>query len=138
MQSPNRTRFTLALASLAVLSSLPARAAERVTLRSGRQLDCIRQEAAGEHIRLYLLTAVPAGDAASYVEVSAASIVSVETIPDLPAIPAAQSGTHSAAPLTQAEMTEMLARAGGQHNIDADLLASVIKAESNGKVLAVS
>ena len=32
----------------------------------------------------------------------------------------------------------MLARAGEQHNIDADLLASVIKAESNGNALAVS
>ena len=32
----------------------------------------------------------------------------------------------------------MLARAGAQHNIDADLLASVVHAESNGNVRAVS
>ena len=35
-------------------------------------------------------------------------------------------------------MGEMLARAGAQHNIDADLLASVVKAESNGNARAVS
>ncbi len=32
----------------------------------------------------------------------------------------------------------MLANAGGEHNIDADLLASVVKAESGGQVRAVS
>ena len=32
----------------------------------------------------------------------------------------------------------MLARAGQQHNLDADLLASVVKAESNGNARAVS
>lgn len=133
MQSSNRTRFSLALATVAVLSFLPARAAERVTLRSGSQFDCARQEAAGDHVRLYLLPTL-ASDAASYVEVPAASVVNVETIPD----PLPSSGTHSVTPLTPAEMTQMLARAGAQHNIDADLLASVIKAESNGNVLAVS
>jgi soluble lytic murein transglycosylase-like protein len=35
-------------------------------------------------------------------------------------------------------MGEMLARAGAQHNIDADLLASVVQAESNGNARAVS
>ena len=35
-------------------------------------------------------------------------------------------------------MQHMLDRAGAQHNIDADLLASVVKAESGGNVRAVS
>jgi soluble lytic murein transglycosylase-like protein len=35
-------------------------------------------------------------------------------------------------------MGEMLARAGALHNIDTDLLASVVQAESNGNALAVS
>ena len=138
MQSFHRIRFASALLTLAVLPSLCARAAERVTLRSGSQFDCSRQEAAGDHVRLFLLTAVTTGDAANYVEVPATSVVSVESIPDPPAVPAAERAFHSAAPLTQAEMTQMLARAGKQHNIDADLLASVIKAESNGNALAVS
>ena len=39
---------------------------------------------------------------------------------------------------TKAEMREMLAHAGAAHNIDADLLASVVRAESGGQVRAVS
>jgi soluble lytic murein transglycosylase-like protein len=35
-------------------------------------------------------------------------------------------------------MQEMLANAGSRHNVDADLLASVVKAESGGQVRAVS
>ena len=35
-------------------------------------------------------------------------------------------------------MHEMLAHAGAAHNIDADLLASVVRAESGGQVRAVS
>jgi soluble lytic murein transglycosylase-like protein len=35
-------------------------------------------------------------------------------------------------------MREMLVRAGTRHNIDADLLASVVQAESGGNVRAVS
>ena len=43
-----------------------------------------------------------------------------------------------ATPLTPAEMRQLLTRAGALHNIDADLLASVVQAESAGNVLAVS
>ena len=45
---------------------------------------------------------------------------------------------QASSPLTPAEMSEMLARAGALHNIDADLLASVVQAESNGNARAVS
>ena len=40
--------------------------------------------------------------------------------------------------LTPADLHEMLANAGKAHNVDADLLASVVKAESDGNVRAVS
>jgi len=40
--------------------------------------------------------------------------------------------------LSPAEMRQMLTRAGNLHNIDADLLASIVHAESNGNVRAVS
>ena len=43
-----------------------------------------------------------------------------------------------AAEPTAAEMHEMLAHAGVQHRVDADLLASVVRAESGGQVRAVS
>jgi soluble lytic murein transglycosylase-like protein len=136
MNLPSRIRLGLMLWATALFPSLVAGAAERVTLRSGSQLDCMRQELEGDHIRLYLLTAVHAAEASNYVEVSANSVVNVEIIPDPPAtLTAAHTG---GAPLTPAEMNQMLTRAGAQHNVDADLLASVIKAESNGNALAVS
>ena len=37
-----------------------------------------------------------------------------------------------------ADLGEMLASAGKEHNIDADLLASIVKAESGGQTRAVS
>jgi soluble lytic murein transglycosylase-like protein len=151
-----RTPFRPALAMLAVstLASLPARAAEHVTLRNGAEFDCIRREPLGDRVRLYLISSAPttASADANYVEVSASAVLLVESIPDPPApapAPAAAlpSSQNPAAPaptsltpaqITPAEMAQMLARAGAQHNIDADLLASVVQAESAGNPLAVS
>ncbi len=120
---------------------LPARAAEHVTLKNGFELDCARHEVAGDKVRLYF-----AGKSAeaNYLEVAADSVVRVETIADAPEIPeVSQSVVAAKVPtvataLTKAEMREMLAHAGGEHNIDADLLASVVRAESGGQVRAVS
>jgi len=42
------------------------------------------------------------------------------------------------AKLSPADLHEMLVEAGQQHNLDVDLLASVVKAESNGDSRAVS
>jgi len=139
MRLPSRIRLALIVWATALLPTLVAPAAERVTLRSGSQLDCMRQELEGDHIRLYLLTAIHAAEVSNYVEVPADSVVSVELIPDPPvASTIYRSAARTGAPLTPAEMNQMLTRAGTQHNVDADLLASVIKAESNGNVLAVS
>ena len=114
---------------------------------------------------LYLLPAAPGaavGQAtaqdANYIEVSASAVLSVEQIPDPPVLPAATAAPLSAPvaappalplvplepartaslPLTPTEMGEMLTRAGALHNIDVDLLASVVWAESNGNSRAVS
>jgi soluble lytic murein transglycosylase-like protein len=51
---------------------------------------------------------------------------------------AAPAPVTKLAPLTKEDLGEMLASAGQQHNIDADLLASIVKAESNGQTRAVS
>jgi soluble lytic murein transglycosylase-like protein len=142
MPSQNRTRIALVLSAAALSACLPAVAAERVTLRSGSEFDCIRREADGDRLRLYLISAEhvgAAGDPSNYVEVPANAVLSVESIPDPSATPTANpSSAASSLPLTAREMKQMLSRAGADHNIDADLLASVIKAESNGNVLAVS
>ena len=142
MPSPSRIRIALLLSATAMLSYASSFAAERVTLRGGAQFDCVRREADGDQVRLYLFppAASAPGESSNYVQVPAASVLTVESIPDpVPAPAATASGSTSMAPpLTPAEMTQMLSRAGSQHNIDADLLASVVKAESNGNVHAVS
>jgi len=146
-------RFTLrcrpALIAFAVLAAAcaQARAAEHVTLRNGFELDCLRRQQIGDRVRLYLLPDASAhapattGDA-GYLEVPASAVLRVETIPDPPASPAAQPAPASTpaakTPFTPAVMSQMLDRAGASHNIDTDLLASIVFAESAGNPRAVS
>jgi hypothetical protein len=119
-----------------------ASALEHVTLKNGFELDCVRREIVGDKVRLYFAGEEPssAGDS-SYLEVAADSVVRVETVVELPKAVASVKMpgpvTITVAP-TKEEMHEMLAHAGAQHNIDEDLLASVVRAESGGQVRAVS
>jgi soluble lytic murein transglycosylase-like protein len=144
------SKARVAVAWLALLGGAHplARAAEHITLRNGFTFDCLRREATGDRIRLYLIPASAASaEAEDYVEISSSSILRVETIPDPAPVQAPIAATEPAAPysvpptppaLTLSEMRELLARAGERHNIDADLLASVVQAESAGQVRAVS
>jgi soluble lytic murein transglycosylase-like protein len=108
-------------------------ALERLTLSSGLTQDCERHELVGANVRIYI-----SGE--NYYEIKAAEIVSVDVLPDpAPAVaPAPAAKLTKAGLLTKADMGEMLASAGEQHNIDADLLASIVKAESGGQARAVS
>ena len=148
-------RSALCAFALPALVCPHLRAAQNVTLRNGSEFLCTRQEPAGDRVRLFLYPTSQAEAAqpdANYLEVSAASVVRVETVPD-PVVPstAAASSPHtphsstpdvlvssSVAPLTAVEMHQLLTRAGQVHNIDADLLASVVHAESGGNPRAVS
>jgi Transglycosylase SLT domain len=145
-----RSRIHPGLTLLAVIAiACPlARAAEHITLRNGFELDCARHEITGDRIRLYL-----SADSSNYIDYPITAILRTETIPDPPA-PATTLGapgstvspstlgsqTSASTPtsLTPAEMHQLLARAGATHNIDADLLASIVHAESNGNARAVS
>jgi soluble lytic murein transglycosylase-like protein len=145
-----RLKPRTALAALAVLASAcpPLHAAEHITLRNGFELDCIRRVPSGDRVRLYLIpTAASTQPAdANYIEVLATSVLRIETIPDpapAPAAPVTATAAIAPAPmqpaaLTPSELHQLLARAGTLHNIDADLLASVVQAESGGNALAVS
>jgi soluble lytic murein transglycosylase-like protein len=80
----------------------------------------------------------------SYIEVAPGDIASIERVPD-PPVAAVESVQGQKAPasaavadLNAADLREMLANAGHAHNLDVDLLASVVKAESGGNVRAVS
>jgi soluble lytic murein transglycosylase-like protein len=139
-RSKIRSRLTL-LAVIATTCPL-ARAAEHITLRNGFELDCARHEITGNRIRLYL-----AADSNSYIEYPITAILRTETIPDPPASPLLSSRSAaegSASPVattsspTPPDIHQLLTRAGATHNIDADLLAPIVHAESNGNARAVS
>jgi len=125
-----------------VLATCPfAQAVDHVTLKNGFEVDCVRRETVGDKVRLYLAgkDAASAGDS-NYLEVAADSVVRVETVADVSesvTVKAPSPLTVTTAP-TKEEMHEMLAHAGATHNIDEDLLASVVRAESGGHVRAVS
>ena len=131
----HRTRRAFFAASLAVL--LPAgvaRALEHVELRNGFSYDCVRREMLpGGQVRLFLSRDEPS----SYVELPAAQISSVESVEALPDAPK----TLLAAPaytVRAANVPALLTQAGSAHNIDRELLASIVHAESGGQAVAVS
>lgn len=134
-----------ALAVVAAVCPL-ARATEHVVLKNGFEMDCARREVVGDRVRLYLAQASAEG-AGNYLEVAADAVVRVEEVPDPPAVVTTQvaqpvsaslNAPSSSTTLTHDEMHMMLSRAGDAHNIDEDLLASVVRAESGGQVRAVS
>jgi Transglycosylase SLT domain len=118
------------LGVLALLGTVPAlHAAEEITLRNGFNLLCDHREQAGDRVRLY--TSRGSGN---FVEVDAAEIASVDLVPDPPLVPAAATEPR----LTSADVHQLIAQAGANHNLDVDLLASVVRAESGGNIHAVS
>jgi hypothetical protein len=137
-------RFGPMLLVLGVIAAVCpfASALEHVTLKNGFELDCVRREIVGDKVRLYLAGKdSSSGGDSSYLEVAADSVVRVETVVETPepvaAVKMPSPVTLMTAP-TKEEMHEMLAHAGAKHNIDEDLLASVVRAESGGQVRAVS
>ncbi|MGD0520089.1 MAG: lytic transglycosylase domain-containing protein [Terracidiphilus sp.] len=129
---------------MAVLAALApaARAGERVTLRNGFEMRCDHHAQVEGRVRLYL----SAGED-NYIEFAPQDIAEFETVPDPPPAPPPSSAEkspttspakHPDAKLNPADLREMLVKAGHEHNLDVDLLASLVKAESNGHVRAVS
>jgi len=146
---PARTSAVLALTSLLGLSG--ARAAERLTLANGYEVVCHHHALVEGHVRIYLKAAEP-----DYFELASDAIRQVEIIPDPPPEPVESSNAvlpqpgyqpptppipaPQAAPakLTPEDLKELLTKAGSDHHVDADLLASLVKAESGGNAHAVS
>lgn len=135
---PGRTLALLLL--LAAVAPL-AQALERVTLRNGFELDCVRREPAGDKVRLYFAAPDTSAET-NFLEVALDAIVRVEQIADTPKVlapkPVSAPATLPNLAPTRAELTEMISHAGITHNIDADLLASLVRAESAGQTRAVS
>lgn len=117
----------------ALLMAANARAAEQVTLTNGFVERCDHHAQVDGHVRLYL----DSGED-SYIEFAPGQIASVQAVPDPPPEQPLAHAHKSDRRLNSADLGEMLAHAGQQHNVDVDLLASVVKAESNGNAHAVS
>jgi soluble lytic murein transglycosylase-like protein len=137
----------------AILAALvpQARAAESVTLRNGFAIQCDHHTQVDGRVRLYLSAAEN-----NYIELAPQEIGAVEQVSDLPAsvsITAAPPSTPppaspkaksqplaapAVAKLSGVDLGEMLTKAGQEHNLDVDLLASLVKAESGGNARAVS
>ena len=127
------------LAALALQGTVPGvQAAEKITLTNGFNLLCDHREDTGGRVRLFT-----SRGSSNYVEVDAAEIASVDIVPDPPAPAAGLSGGASLVAteepkLTQADVHQLMTQAGASHNLDVDLLASVVREESGGNIHAVS
>ncbi len=130
-----RAGIFLVLMTIAAFGFLPAlaRAGERVTLGNGFVERCDHHALVDGRIRLYQS---PGED--SYIEFAPEEIVTFEQVPDAPPPVPTSLKPASRTQLTAGDLREMLAQAGADHNLDVDLLASVVKAESDGNARAVS
>ncbi len=112
--------------------SVNARAAEHITLSTGFDLVCAHRVAEGAKTRLYFDSG-----STNYLEVDTASIAADELLPDPPAVPPPNKPVGPEV-LTPSELHEMLLGVGAAHDLDVDLLASVVHAESGARVHARS
>jgi len=133
-------KLALAATALAVLAP-SAWAGELISLRNGFEVRCDHHAEVEGHVRLYLTT----GDE-NYIEFAPKEIAGVEHVADPPPESSADPKPSPVPPqalvananLSPADLHQILATAGDAHNLDVDLLASLVKAESNGNVRAVS
>ena len=114
--------------TLGLLAALPAYAAELANLRNGFSIRHERHEIVGEMTRLYMDAAPNAG----YVEVPTAEVASFDPAPDESAAPR----QSKAAPA--ADLHSIVNSASDRHEVDADFIASVIRAESANNPRALS
>jgi len=123
--------------------AVPAQAAEHITLANGFDMICDHHVLADGRVRIY-----PSKAGEDYFEVGPESIREVERVPDPAPVAAPSAAATTVEPavlvkaadprLTAADLHQLLSKAGSEHNVDADLLASVVKAESAGNARAVS
>jgi hypothetical protein len=128
-------KLSLSISLLALVGSAAnMRAADRVTLRNGSELICDHQQNLGGQVRLYLTSSDE-----NYLDVSPGDVVSVKTVQaENVATPGTASQAITLSRSTPADIPALLQKAGAQHHLDPDLLASVVHAESDGRTLAVS
>lgn len=129
--------YRLLAAGCGVLACvLPLQAAERVYLRTGSNIVCDHQRNVDGRVRLYLTASND-----NYTDIDPAQILRTEAlaIQSKPVIQAPTAKRPAAgANFNAANLSALLDRAGANHHIDPDLLASMVKAESGGHAMATS
>jgi len=135
-----RGKVLIFVTAAAALLAPATRAAERITLRNGFEMQCNHHAQVKGRVRLYL-----SSEEDNYAEFAPGEIVQIEQVPDPPPPPtsaervlAVASPANPDAKLSPADLGEILNKASHEHNVDVDLLASVVKAESGGNARAVS
>lgn len=135
---PGNTKRIVSIAGVlfAATAFSPLRALQRVTLRNGFSYDCAStQPVDSARLRLFLYpgTVPSAAPSGNFIDIADRSVVSIETLPDPPA-----PAPVAAVPVPPQSIANLLTHAGARHDIDVDLLASVVQAESGGRANAVS
>jgi Transglycosylase SLT domain len=135
--------FTLRNACLTAalaIAALPCFAAEVAVLKNGFTIQHERRQVIGDSTRLCVST-----DCANYVDVPTSNIDHYEAAPDAPAAKVSPAPVSSAPILSSAfnphpqnNLSDLVNQASGRYRLDPDLVNSVIKAESDFKVHAVS
>ena len=120
-------RRVLQLALVCVFAAGQVPAAELANLRNGFSIRHEHHEALGEYTRLYLGTEASSG----YVDVATAQIESFEQAP-------AEAKSVGAGEARSQDLNGIIASASSSSKIDADFIASVIRAESANNPRAVS
>jgi len=123
------------------IAALPCFAAEVAVLKNGFTIQHERRAVIGDSTRLCV-----SADCANYVDVPTANIDHYEAAPDPPANKASPAPVISSAPILvsafpprpQANLTDVVNQASGRYRLDPDLVNSVIKAESDFNIHAVS
>lgn len=128
-----RTHWMLAIAAGWLAWAAPAYAAQRVVLRNGSSVVCDHQQNLNGQIRLYFTAS-----ADEYMDISPAQVLRTEEATAVPVSADAPPQNTAARPNSPLDLAALLNRAGLQHHIDPDLLASVVRAESGGHAQAVS
>jgi soluble lytic murein transglycosylase-like protein len=120
-------RRLLHIGLAATVIVLPLHAAEMANLRNGFSIRHQRHETAGERTRLYMSAAPDSG----YIDVPTAQIESFEAAPPDPQEVAVQTRNPE-------DLNSIVSGASARNQVDADFIASVIRAESSNNPRAVS
>src|ERR1035438_1911958 len=119
-------RRALQFGLLLALAATQLPAAELANFRNGQSLRHERHESMGEITRLFL-----DNETGSYVDVAASQIESFEPAPPEPSLTSPQASSSL-------DLRAIISDASSRNKIDADFIASVIRAESTNNPRAVS